>query len=289
MGLQTPDHQEPASLNLPQSEGSHYPSKRLLFIEPDQPPAIEPILDPYTRRMCAAYRLARPSDYAYGGIHSCRCGALSTCTDHVLPNGLVTNSLCVHYLAHHRSAVSIAELDIIGSFAWGEADPLPSEFIGPQALLAGTRAWVDRSIGWISWWRRSGLNLDALSSLLRDYDPVSRQDAEDLFELLRNVSSLSTRLFSTIKAVGEDPQSWGSRAFQLPNWDREAWLKPMTELLMTPELGRSERRVIAAMFRHFRGQAKNGLAVLANLRPMTEGEHASAVELAMKLLNEDSL
>ncbi len=108
--------------------------KRLLFIVPQQEPMSEPVLDSVTRRMCAAFRRARQSSYAYGGVHQCCCGALSSCVDYFLPDGSMTNSLCIHYVAHHRSEVPAEQLEAIATFEWGEARfRLKRNFSAPEA------------------------------------------------------------------------------------------------------------------------------------------------------------
>src|SRR5262245_32436815 len=94
----------------------------LLFIEPPQPSSTFPLIDPLTRKLCAALRKATWKG-GYRGRHECICGALSSTTDHYLPNGVLTNSLCVHYLAHHRSEVPPGELLRVGALDWGEVEP----------------------------------------------------------------------------------------------------------------------------------------------------------------------
>jgi hypothetical protein len=98
-------------------------SRELLFIEPQQPASPTPVIDHITRRMCAAFRQARDSDYACGGHHRCICGATSADHDFYLPNGDLTNSLCVHYVAYHRSEVPQQELARIEAFTSGEVEP----------------------------------------------------------------------------------------------------------------------------------------------------------------------
>lgn len=82
----------------------------MLFIEPQQPPSDQPVIDDATRKMAGAYRRSQPSRYESCGFHSCSCGAISDHVNHVLPDGTLTNSLCVHYLAYHRHEVSAFEL-----------------------------------------------------------------------------------------------------------------------------------------------------------------------------------
>src|SRR5262249_52971517 len=63
-------------------------------------------------KMAAAFRKAKPSKWAWSGVHECVCGALSANSDFELPNGEVTNSLCVQYVAHHRCEVPSDHLAI---------------------------------------------------------------------------------------------------------------------------------------------------------------------------------
>src|SRR4051812_35113021 len=107
----------------------------LLFIEPAGPATPAPVIDHITRRMCAAYRQARPSDWAAGGYHRCICGAMSDDHDSHLPNGDRINSLCVHYVAHHRAEVPPGQLARVEALALGEAEPTWRELHGPHPIL----------------------------------------------------------------------------------------------------------------------------------------------------------
>jgi hypothetical protein len=86
---------------------------KLLFIEPRLPPSEKPIVDNLTRKVAGVYRESHEPDFVYCGFHECSCGALSDSTDHLLPDGTVTNSLCVHYVAYHRHEVP--ETEVSGS------------------------------------------------------------------------------------------------------------------------------------------------------------------------------
>ena len=110
------------------------PSSELLFVEPRQPASPIPLIDHITRRMCAAFRLARTCDSVCCGYHRCVCGALSADHNFHLPNGDLTNSLCVHYVAYHRSEVPREELVRIEAFNFGEVEPTPSELERPRQL-----------------------------------------------------------------------------------------------------------------------------------------------------------
>ena len=41
----------------------------------------------------------------FNGIHTCSCGAQSKDYDLLLPNGMVTNTLCMHYLEFHQAEI----------------------------------------------------------------------------------------------------------------------------------------------------------------------------------------
>lgn len=101
----------------------------MLWIEPLQSATIEPIIDSYTRKMAAAFRLATPGRGSRG-CHRCICRAYSTSCAFELPNGQWTNSLCVHYLAFHREEVPTSELNAVAALAHGEAEPTAEELNG---------------------------------------------------------------------------------------------------------------------------------------------------------------
>ncbi len=46
---------------------------------------------------------------SYKGFHVTECGKRSSSVDYLLPNGMITNSLCVFYLQHYRNAIPQSE------------------------------------------------------------------------------------------------------------------------------------------------------------------------------------
>ncbi len=111
-------------------------SKSILFIEPTFPANRGPVIDEYTRKMTAAYHQTLPGflhdgeivDIVTMGFQRCSCGASSDNVNHVLPDkSAETNSLCVHYLAHHRDEVPESELQKVASLTYGEEDPTTEE------------------------------------------------------------------------------------------------------------------------------------------------------------------
>lgn len=94
----------------------------LLFIEPKKEPTQKPIIDALTRRMTAAYNASQESDDRYRGFHVCKCGVASDNTNHYIEN-LVTNSLCIHYLAYHREEIPPHELLKVHNLKYGETEP----------------------------------------------------------------------------------------------------------------------------------------------------------------------
>ena len=101
----------------------------LLMIEPQRPASATPVIDEMTRKMTAAYRQSTPSQHGYRGVHVCKCGAMSDNRDHYV-NGVLTNSLAVHYLAHHRDEVPETELEKVRNLKFGEAEPTEQELSG---------------------------------------------------------------------------------------------------------------------------------------------------------------
>ncbi len=102
----------------------------ILMVEPSGKPSAIPLIDELTRKMTAAWRRRRDSKYSYRGFHVCACRVCcSDNKDHWVGNGegLLTNSLCVHYLAFHRGDIPAEELEKVRSLAYGEEEPNEQE------------------------------------------------------------------------------------------------------------------------------------------------------------------
>lgn len=118
-------------------------SAGLLFIEPSGPARPTPIIDEITRRMAAALRsvtetgiLAEDGVFYPGvnskGVHLCSCGAVSKSHDLRLVGGVITNSLAVHYLAHHRDEASPHDFNIVLQLPVNLVEPTPEELQSPR-------------------------------------------------------------------------------------------------------------------------------------------------------------
>jgi hypothetical protein len=224
----------------------------ILFIEPTQPASDEATVDHFTRRMTAAFRQAIATE-VYKGLHLCVCGACGPSANYRLPNGERTNSLCVHYLAHHRSEVPPGQLDRIGAFASGEQDPNDAELQGPELVLARVQASVENTLGAdrLNTWTHWGLDLDRLSRNLRGgwlpailgYSPV-RREAEDLLSLL---GAIQPGRLGVVRMVVEqnhgDVRRWAEQALRIPGWNRGLWVSPLVALIQSSE--GSELRTLA--------------------------------------------
>ncbi len=107
----------------------------ILMVEPKGITTTEPIVDELTRKMAAAWRNRRDASSGYRGRHTCVCGAHSSNRDHWVMdadgNELLTNSLCVHYLAYHRDSLSEVELSKVHKLTQGEVDPTMEEMQAP--------------------------------------------------------------------------------------------------------------------------------------------------------------
>jgi hypothetical protein len=215
-------------------------NKGLLYIEPTQPASTGPALDHLTRKMTGAFRKARPSRH-WRGFHECICGAYSTSCDYRLPNGAMTNSLCVHYVAHHRSEVPANQLARIEAFAFGEVEPNEQELQGPDVVLLRVRASVQRRLGAdrLRTWMRWGLAVENLARSLRGGCLPARQglsharaDAEDLLTLLGSIRAESlSGLQTVVEQDHGDVHKWAAEALPTPGWRRELWVSPLVALL----------------------------------------------------------
>src|SRR5262245_38833062 len=99
-------------------------------------PTENPVIDDLTLRMVRALREASKPDYTFCGFHECVCGALSDSTDRILPNGGMTNTLCVHYLAYHRGEVPAGDLDAVSELPLGTDIPTSDELHGPTVSFS---------------------------------------------------------------------------------------------------------------------------------------------------------
>jgi hypothetical protein len=105
-------------------------ARRLLFIHPVDPLESQAVIDAYTLRMTGALRAARHGD-SWRGVHTCSCGARSSSWDYLVRTAhkreLITNSLAIHYLAHHRHEVPEAELAKVMTLVADDATPVARE------------------------------------------------------------------------------------------------------------------------------------------------------------------
>lgn len=107
----------------------------ILMIEPSEKTSPEPVIDELTRKMTAAWRLRRDMEGNWRGTHCCNCGARSDSKDHWVGDPeLLTNSLCVHYLAFHREEVPAEELEKVRALACGESQPVEEELVLPTNI-----------------------------------------------------------------------------------------------------------------------------------------------------------
>jgi hypothetical protein len=275
----------------------------LLYIEPTQPASSGPVLDHLTRKVTAAFRKAGrpPGNWEWYGPHECVCGATSTSRDYRLPNGELTNSLCVHYVAHHRSEVPPDQLARITAFPFGEAEPNDNELQGPDLVLARVRASVEEQLGkdWLSTWIRWGLRLDVegLSRSLRGGClPAlrglsdTRSDAQALLGLLWDIQQffeIQPDLLSCVKTAVEqdhgDVREWGEQALRIPGWNRELWVSPLVVLIQRSK-GLMERDLAAAHLGSLGPAAVPTLIELAK-READDDDFQDALKFALAVLD----
>jgi hypothetical protein len=164
--------------------------------------------------------------------------------------------------------------------------PNEDELRGPETIAKSTREMAERSLGEaaLRTWRGLGFDFDFFCTCLRSYEPRERQCAEALFAFLLNLGSIRHRLFTTLKHLNRDAQTWGADALRLPDWDRDAWVAPLVELLGTEDVGQSTRRAIACQFRYLRKSDGAVPQELITLSETANGEMKSATLLAIRSL-----
>lgn len=98
-------------------------SNYFLYIEPDPSKrSAEPLMDEYTAAVQYFFdnSILGTTDYdnlkdngtsfhvgsGYRGSHTNKDGSHSSNCDYKLPNGFITNSLCVYYTQHYRSSIN---------------------------------------------------------------------------------------------------------------------------------------------------------------------------------------
>ena len=103
-------------LSQERKEGEKFPSYTdelykeigILYIEPKNE-IKSMIIDDVTKKLTSIWNKREPSLTSFFGMHSCVCGAHSSSTDYLLINKtgkmFMTNSLCIHYVACHRSEI----------------------------------------------------------------------------------------------------------------------------------------------------------------------------------------
>jgi hypothetical protein len=116
----------------------------MLYVVPKGLPSEEPIIDNLTMKMVASRRRATHASGQFLGFHTCVCGAQSENTDLILPNGLRTNHLCVHYLAYHRAEIEPDELSEVAALSDGSEYPNSYELHGGAARRRGDVREIDR-------------------------------------------------------------------------------------------------------------------------------------------------
>jgi hypothetical protein len=110
--------------------------KGFVYFEPKVWPvaADVPLIDDLTRKVAFLFRQCSIGTSVYRGWHTCVCSAKSDNKDYFLPDGRLTHSLCVHYVACHRDEMSREILaDIVAStLGMPPVEPTPKELKGSQ-------------------------------------------------------------------------------------------------------------------------------------------------------------
>lgn len=108
-----------------------YKKHGTLYVNVKHPPSNWPTVDMLTLKITRAFRSADKSPLAFSGIHTCLCGAKSESADYILPNRKFTNSLCIHYMAFHRSEIPWQEMGEVLKLENGDSLPTRAELAYP--------------------------------------------------------------------------------------------------------------------------------------------------------------
>lgn len=81
----------------------------LMMIEPEYHGDVDSINDELTQIAIDVFNKCKTGN-AYKGCHKCKCGKYSDNYDYYTPKGLLTNSLLVHYVQHHRDEIPRSEI-----------------------------------------------------------------------------------------------------------------------------------------------------------------------------------
>jgi hypothetical protein len=160
----------------------------------------------------------------------------------------------VHYLAHHRAEVDDKQLVTVNGFTYGEAEPSEQELQGPEYLLRRIRASVERRLGparlqiWGTW----GLDLEALSQALRggclpapEIFTQARQDAQELYDLVCSIQCGALPCVkTTVLRTHRDMAAWTAKALCVSGWERAAWISPLADMLLLPEVVLPEKKLV---------------------------------------------
>ncbi len=103
----------------------------ILFVEPPAQTSTEPLIDDLARIMAGALRKAEITPAPEGACHTCACGARGDNNHYILPGGMPTNSLAVHYLAWHRRELSPVQILRVGALKSAPVEPTDEELQAP--------------------------------------------------------------------------------------------------------------------------------------------------------------
>ncbi len=111
---------------------------QILYLQPKLPPSERPTIDSLTRKLTAALKNPKeqgsivngtfvPNLYSLG-CYKCTCGkAIYASQDFRISDGLITNSVALHYAAYHRCEISKEEIFSIELALENEEEPSYSD------------------------------------------------------------------------------------------------------------------------------------------------------------------
>lgn len=207
----------------------HDPTSNLLYIEPTNEASSTPLIDDLTRKITAAYREAEPMDGFWRGVHTCVCGANSSSQDYFLPDGTMTNSLCVHYIAFHRNEIPFHILEQVSSLPYGQCTPVEEELRGGRSLESAPSDYFGKKR--LASLEAAGVDLRTIYNTAINMSVSERGVQFRLLEIFQCIPDAAIGRFKrAVQPADLEPVNWLRNA-SAPDGYTAATIKPLTDLL----------------------------------------------------------
>jgi len=156
---------------------------------------------------------------------------MSAAQNYSLPDRRTTNSLCVHYLAHHRPDVPAEQLARVASLTYGLAEPSEEELRGGRWRGNRLGDFFGRDL--VAAFVGGGLDL---SNAYLETEGAAQEGA--YHHVLGSLASMPIKavpvLIDAISQTDGGIDRWMASAFWPARW-KEAWIAPLLTVLATAD------------------------------------------------------